>query len=204
GGPRQTDGVSTITCGPGVPDETELRLCGDVEGKRVVELGTGPDANAVVFAERGAKVMAVDPSADHVAAARRAADAAEVHIEFHHGELADLGFATSASVDLAFSSGAVASVDDLARLFRQVHRGVKPGSPFVFSMPHPIAAMVEGGEVVLRKPYWSTGTRTVSDVFMALSRANFQVDVIVEPAPTDHQNALVPAALVVRARKLGV
>jgi SAM-dependent methyltransferase len=197
--------VSTITYGTSVPDETELRLCGDVHAKRVVELGLGPTANAVVFAERGAKAMAVDPSADRVTAARRQAEEAEVRVEFHQGELADLGFATSASVDLVFSSGgAVAAVDDLSRLFRQVHRVLRPGSTFVFSMPHPIAAMLEGGEVVLRKPYWTTGTRTVSDVFMALSRANFQVDVLVEPPPTDHPNALVPAALVVRARKLGV
>jgi SAM-dependent methyltransferase len=196
--------VSTITYGPDVPDESELRLCGDVEAKRVVELGLGPGANAVAFAGRGAKAMAVDPSGDKVAAARREAEAAGVRVEFHQGELGDLGFATSASVDLAFSSGALAAVDDLSRVFRQVHRVLKPGAAFVFSTPHPIAAMLEGGEVVLRKPYWATGTRTASDVFMALSRANFQVDVIIEPAPTGHPNALVPAALVIRARKLGV
>jgi hypothetical protein len=67
-----------------------------------------------------------------------------------------------------------------------------------------MAAMLEGGEVVLRKPYWATDTRTVSEVFMALCRANFQIDVMVEPPPTGHANALVPAALVFRARKLGV
>ena len=196
--------MTTITYGPDVPDDNELRLCGDVEAKRIVELGLGPGANAVVFAARGAKAMAVDPSAEHVTAARREAEAAEVRVEFHQGELADLGFATSASVDLVFSSGALGHVDDLSRVFRQVHRVLKPDTAFVFSTPHPIAAMLEGGEVVLRKPYWATGTRTVSDVFMALCRANFQLDVMVEPPPTGHANALVPAALVIRARKLGV
>jgi len=196
--------VSTITYGIDVPDESELRLCGDVEARRVVELGLGPGANAVVFAARGAKAMAVDPSADNVTAARREADGAGVRVEFHQGELGDLGFATSASVDLVFSSGALGHVDDVSRVFRQVHRVLKPGAAFVFSMPHPMAAMLEGGEVVLRKPYWATGARTVSDVFMALCRANFQVDVMAEPPPTGHPHALVPAALVVRARKLGV
>ena len=196
--------MTTITYGPDVPDDNELRLCGDVEAKRIVELGLGPGANAVVFAARGAKAMAVDPSAEHVTAARREAEAAEVRVEFHQGELADLGFATSASVDLVFSSGALGHVDDLSRVFRQVHRVLKPDAAFVFSTPHPIAAMLEGGEVVLRKPYWATGTRTVSDVFMALCRANFLLDVMVEPPPTGHANALVPAALVIRARKLGV
>ena len=196
--------MTTITYGPDVPDETELRLCGEVEAKRVVELGLAPRANAVAFAARGAKAMAVDPSSDNVAAARREAEAADVRVEFHQGEFGDLGFATSASVDLVFSSGALAHVDDLSRVFRQVHRVLRPGAALVFSTPHPIAAMLEGGEVVLRKPYWATGTRTASDVFMALSRANFQIDVIVEPPPSGHPNALVPAALVIRARKLGL
>ena len=196
--------MTTITYGPDVPDETELRLCGDVEAKRIVELGLGPGANAVVFAGRGAKAMAVDPSAENVTVARREAEAAGVRVEFHQGELGDLGFATSASVDLVFSSGALGRVDDLSRVFRQVHRVLKPAAAFVFSTLHPMAAMLEGGEVVLRKPYWATDTRTVSDVFMALCRANFQVDVMVEPPPTGHTNALVPAALVFRARKLGV
>ena len=127
-----------------------------------------------------------------------------MRVEFHQAELADLGFATSASVDLVFSAGALAGVDDLPRVFRQVHRILKPGCPLVFSVPHPIAAMLEGGEVVLRKPYWSTGARTTSDLFTALQRTNFQVDVILEPQPLAAAGAHVPAALVMRARKLGV
>jgi len=197
--------VSPISYGDDVPDESELRLCGDVATKRVVELGLGAGTpNAITFAALGAKTMAVEPSSDLVAAARREAERAEVRVEFHQGDLADLGFATSASVELVFSAGALALVDDLPRVFRQVHRILKPGAPLVFSLPHPIAAMLEGGEVVLRKPYWSTGARTTSDLFTALQRANFQVDTILEPQPLANANALVPAALVMRARKLGV
>jgi SAM-dependent methyltransferase len=171
----------------------------------VVELGLAEGTpNAITFASLGAKTMAVDPSGDLVAAARREADRAKVRVEFHQAELADLGFATSASVELVFSAGALADVDDLPRVFRQVHRILKPGCPLVFSVPHPMAAMLEGGEVVLRKPYWATDARTTSDLFTALQRANFQVDTILEPQPVAHANALVPAALVIRARKLGV
>jgi SAM-dependent methyltransferase len=195
--------VSAISYGDDVPDESELRLCGDVASKRVVELGAGADGNAITFAALGARALAVDPSSERLAMARRQAETAGVHVEFHQADLADLGFATSASVDLVFSSLALASVDDLPRVFRQVHRVLRPGSPFVFSVPHPIAAMLEGGEVVLRKPYWRTNARTISDLFTALQRTNFGVDVILEPAPLHHQNAFVPAALVMRARKLG-
>ena len=65
------------------------------------------------------------------------------------------------------------------------------------------SAPSETFEVVLRKPYWSGG-RTVSAIFTAMTRADFQVDVIAEPAPIAAKDAFVPGALIVRARKLGV
>jgi SAM-dependent methyltransferase len=195
--------VASITFGPGVPDEAELRLCGDVSGRRVVELGLADPSNAVTVASLGGRAIGVDPDEARADAARRAAEAAGVRVEVHRGDLADLGFATSASVDLVLSVWSLQHVDDLPRLLRQVHRVLKPGAPFVCSLPHPIAAMLEGGEVVLRKPYWSGG-RTVSALFTAITRADFQVDVMLEPAPVSGKDAFVPAALLLRARKLGV
>lgn len=195
--------ASSISYGPGVPGDDQLRLCGDVAGKRVIELGLADPPNSLVFAERGAKAIAVDPSAERIAAARAAADGAGVRVELHHGDLADLGFATSGSVDLVVSAGALAHVDDLARVFRQVHRVLRSDAPFVLTVPHPIGTMLEGGQLVLRQPYAAAGLRTVSGLFTTLARANFQVDVLAEPSPTDQPGAFVPAALVIRARKLG-
>jgi SAM-dependent methyltransferase len=125
-----------------------------------------------------------------------------VRVEFHAGDLAHLGFATSASVELVFST-ALAGVDDLARVLRQAHRVLRPETSLVFAVPHPMAAMLEGGEIVLRRGYGS-GTRTTSDYFMAVMRASFRVDVMAEPHPLGQPGALVPAALVMRAKKLGV
>jgi SAM-dependent methyltransferase len=192
-----------LSYGPRVPTEAELRLCGTVEGKRVVELGLATPANAVSFAASGARVLAVDPDESACSAVRRAAEQAEVRVECHVQELADLGFATSASVDLVFSAMALATVTDLDRVFRQAHRVLKPGAPLVFSVPHPISAMLQGGEVVLRTAY-GANTRTVGQLFAALTRANFQVDAMLEPLPVGDRAAMVPAALVVRGRKLGV
>jgi SAM-dependent methyltransferase len=192
-----------LSYGPRVPTEADLRLCGTVEGKRVVELGLATPANAVSFATSGARVLGVDPSEDAAAEVRRAAEQAEVRVECHVVELADLGFATSASVDLVFSAMALAGVHDLDRVFRQAHRILKPGAPLVFSVPHPISAMLQGGEVVLRSSY-GANARTVGQLFAALTRANFQVDAMLEPLPVEDKAAMVPAALVLRARKLGV
>jgi hypothetical protein len=88
-------------------------------------------------------------------------------------------------------------------VLRQAHRVLRPEASLVFAVPHPMAAMLEGGEVVLRRGY-GAGTRTTSDYFMAVMRANFRVDVMAEPLPLGQAGALVPAALVMRAKKLGV
>jgi SAM-dependent methyltransferase len=191
--------ASAISYGSGVPDERDLRLCGEVSGKRVIELGG--TANAIAFAERGARALAA-ATPDQVAEGRERAEQAEVRVEFHAGDLADLGFATSGSVDLVFST-ALAEVDDLARVLRQAHRVLRPDGSLVLSVPHPMTAMLDGGEVVLRRGYGS-GARTTSDYFMAVMRAGFRVDVMAEPRPVSQPNALVPAALVMRAKKLGV
>ncbi len=190
---------TTITYAPGIPTETELRLCGEVAGRRTIELGGA--GNAIALARMGSRVMVVDPSAERIIEGRQEAETAEVRIEFHQSDVADLGFATSASVDLVLSTSAIGSVDDISRVFRQVHRVLKPGLPFVLAVPHPLTAALEGGEVVLRRPYGTPPARTVSAYFTALQRANFAVDVLLEPVPA---GAMVPAALLLRARKLGV
>ena len=191
-----------IWYGDGVADETDLRLCGDVAGKRVVELGVAPQGtNAVEFAVQGAKSMVIDPSAERIANVRRAAEAAEVHVECHVGDFAELGFATSGSVDLVVSSHRLADSDDLARLLRQVHRVLRPEAPFVVAVPHPAAAMLDTEGLRVERAY-GDGAFAVARLLTALLRADLRVDVVHELRRTD--GPPVPSTLVVRARKLGV
>jgi SAM-dependent methyltransferase len=198
------DGHPTISYGRSVPDENELRLCGDVAGKRVIELGSTAAANAVALARRGAKAMVIDPSSERLNELRALAEQNEVSVECHRGDLADLGFATSASVDLVLCVGGLASVDDISRVFRQVHRVLRTDAPFVLAIPHPFAAMIDVGDVVRRRYWGDDAIHTIGGLFTALTRSNFQVDVVLEPEPVGRHDALVPTTLIVRARKLGV
>jgi SAM-dependent methyltransferase len=195
----------SIWYGANVADESELRLCGDVAGKRVIELGlatanTAP--NSVTAAVAGAKAMALDPSADAIATVRAAAAAVDVKVECHRGELADLGFATSASVDLVVASHTLAAVDDLPRLLRQVHRVLKPGAPFVVAMRHPVAAMFGGQDATATSAYGAT-SRTFTELLMSFERSNFRLDAVHELNDQRVRDPLCPSVLVVRARKQG-
>jgi SAM-dependent methyltransferase len=192
-----------VSYGSNVSHDGELRLIGDLNGKRAIELGISPHVNCVALARAGAKAIALDPSPTRIAAARQTSDREGVRVEFHEGDLGDLGFATSTSVDLVLCT-AIGQVDDLSRVLRQVHRVLKPEAAFVAALPHPITSMLDGSEVTLRRPYGQAPARTISDIFTALLRANFRIDNMHELFPVGQLHAMVPAMLVVRARKQGI
>ena len=227
--PSTGDTGSVVVYGTELPTEADLKLLGTLEGARILDLGCGTGRNAVALAQAGAKVLAVDPSTELLAAARERAEAAEVRIELHQAELAELAFLRSDSIDAAISVMTLNTADDLARVFRQVHRVLKPEAPLVCSVPHPAFSMLDptgpdplrivhayddsatrtwelDGAAVVDRP------RTFADLFTTFHRSNFRIDQVIEPtasgpAGRDATYAdvmrTVPATLLLRARKQG-
>jgi SAM-dependent methyltransferase len=187
------DVVANISYGDGIPTDAELRLSGDVsDGKRAVELGISDWFNAVKFAQSGAKAIAVDPDADKIAAMRSRAEAAEVSVQCHASDLADLGEITSGTVSVVVAAHTIEKVDDLSRLLRQVHRILIPSMPFVISVTHPFSVVSDAA------PYGMTA-RSISDWFTSLSRSNFRVDRVDEVGSAGN----LPSTLIMRSRKEG-
>jgi SAM-dependent methyltransferase len=216
-----------VRYGPGLT-ESDLRLLGQVVGRRVLDLGCGAGSGAVALARAGAKVIAVDEDADNLAATREAAGRHGVRVEVHHGPLADLAFVRADTIDAAVSSYGLSAVADIDRVFRQVHRVLRSGRPLVFSLPHPAFATLHPDDPVprLQRDWWdpdplgwSTAApgarpdraRTMSALFTSLTRANFAIDGVAEPRVDEAAagdawcEALrwVPPTLIVRARKQG-
>jgi SAM-dependent methyltransferase len=215
--------------GPDIPTEAELRLLGDLRGKRVLELGCGGAQCSVAFAAQGAIAIGVDFSAAQLAFARQLCESEEVKVELRQGDMADLAFLRADSVDLVFSSFAFQYVEDLSRVFRQAHRVLKVGAPMVFSLPHPAYAMIEDEAepaLLIRRSYFDRAPiefkwggveftayhHTFAELYVGLVRASYRVDLIVEPeplsgAPRGHVWSpamnYVPRTLIVRARKEG-
>lgn len=209
-----------VSYGPDIADEAALRLIGHVDGKRVLELGAGGGQNAVSLAKHGAHVIVVDPSHRRLERVRRLCDDEEVRVEVHQSDLAELAFVRADAIDVVVSVFALASVIDLDRVFRQVHRVLRREAAFVFSLPHPAFVLTHGGSYFDRLPHsWQTDDasgeevpRTISDVFTSLSRANFRVDTLLEPEPPAAPRSRfwvdamsrAPATLILRARKEGL
>ena len=217
--------TDVVWYGPDGPTEEEMRLLGDVAGKRVLDLGCGTGQASIVFAMRGATVIAVDASERMLGRGRQLAERNDTRVEWHHGDLADLAFLRAESVDLAVSFYALGEVSDLSRVLRQVHRVLRNRAPFVFSYEHPVGLCV-GREPpttpstpihpVVNLSYFTEDpitveqdgepiqlhVRTVSSVFQMLTRAGFRVESLAEPGPV--AGALVPRTIVWRARKEGI
>jgi SAM-dependent methyltransferase len=220
--------TDVVSYGADVAREDALKLLGSVEGKRMLDLGCGAGHNAIALAKQGAKVIGVDESSDQIADARAACEREGVRVELHHAPLAELAFLRADTIDGAISAFGLTPVEDIDRVFRQVHRVLRPEMALVISLPHPAFAVIDPSDPERRvqRSYWESAPldgsepgrpddlpRTISQLFTSLSRANFRVDTVHEPEPpargprssgwTDAM-ALLPATLILRARKLGI
>jgi ubiquinone/menaquinone biosynthesis C-methylase UbiE len=218
--------TETVLYGPEGPTEEELRLIGDVKGKRVVDLGCGLGQAAITMAKQGATVIAVDDSARMLERGRSLADRQEARVEWHRSDISDLAFLRADSIDVVVSIYALAEVEDLGRLLRQVHRVLRGKAAFVFSHEHPLSLAI-GREPpespdpapirhVVRESYFATQPisterdgepvqihiRPISETFTELTRAGFRVEAMAEIAGA--ADAPVPQTIVWRARKEGV
>lgn len=221
--------TDVVHYGPDIGTEADFRLLGDVKGKRVLELGCGGAQCSIAFAKQGATAIGIDFSGEQLAFAKRLCEREEVRVELRQGDLADLAFLRADSIDVVFSAYALGYVEDLNRVFRQVHRVLKVGAPLVFSLPHPAYDMIDDDAdepLLVRRSYFDRSPidyewngipftdyhHTIGDIYMGLVRASYRVDTVLEPTPTHtgprsqtwrETMRYVPRTLVVRARKEG-
>jgi SAM-dependent methyltransferase len=222
--------TNTVAYAPDVPNEDELRLLGDANGKRVLDLGCGGGQNLIALARQGAKGIGIDFSDEQLRFARKLAEQEEVRIDFHESDVAELAFLPADNVDLVISTMVFHFVSDLPRVFRQVNRVLRTGGTFVFSMLHPFSDLFkrttagdptvsyshyEAGPIVEARQSGSPLRRyhhSFSEIYNGLTRSGFVVDNIIEPEPlwkapksidwTDLYKK-VPPVLIIRSHNIG-
>jgi 2-polyprenyl-6-hydroxyphenyl methylase/3-demethylubiquinone-9 3-methyltransferase len=103
----------------------------DWNGKSVLDLGCAGGFMAEALDERGARVVAIDPATDAIAAARAHADATGRQITYDVGVGEQLPYA-DASFDAVVCVDVLEHVSDLTRVIGEVARVLKPGGRFCY------------------------------------------------------------------------
>lgn len=110
----------------------------DLGSMSVLDLGCGDGWFCRWAAGEGAaQVLGMDASNNMLDRARRLSAMADERILFKQADLETVSLQQNA-YDLVFSGLALHYVVNLGALLRQVHRSLRPGGSFVFSVEHPI------------------------------------------------------------------
>ncbi|TVT53800.1 class I SAM-dependent methyltransferase [Amycolatopsis rhizosphaerae] len=181
--------------------EDDAALLGDVRGLRVVEIGCGQAACSRWLARSGAHPVAVDLSWGMLAHAREGNARTGPVVPLVQATAEELPLATG-SMDAACSAfGAIPFVASVEAVFHELHRVLRPGARWVFSVTHPMRwifpddpgpnGLTATQPYFDRTPYTEVDAegratyveyhRTVGDYVRALTKTGFLLEDLVEP-----------------------
>lgn len=186
-----------IHYGPGAPNEKELKLLGNLKGKKVLEIGCGGAQCGIAMAKQGAKVSGIDISEKQLEFARNLAEKHKVNITFYQGDIVSLKKIKSSSQDIVFTAWALHYVGDLKKCFKEVYRVLKKGGVFVLATPHPFYDTVDSKTLKIKRSYLNNGKHvkvysdktktfvffdhTFADITNAVVNSGLNIEKVIEP-----------------------
>ncbi len=186
--------------GPFSPNENALKLLGNVNKKRVLELGCGGGQCSIAFAKKGALPTAIDISSKQLEFAKKLASENNVEVNFIKGNVENLKMLGDNYFDVVFSALTLMYIKDLKKCFLEVKRVLKKGGTFVFSLEHPFYLLMSPKNNKIEESYYDTGKkiqketwpdgskhrfifykRKVSDIINELLDSGFELGSVTEP-----------------------
>ncbi len=194
--------------GPEGLTEDDAGILGELDGRDVLEVGSGAGQCSRWIRSRGGRAVGLDLSHRQLQHGLRIDDATGIAVPSVRGTATDLPFADG-SFDIVFSSfGALQFVADIEVAVAETARVLRPGGRFAFSITHPTRWMfpddptAEG--LTATQSYWDrtpyvevddeTGApayvehhRTLGDWVALLAGAGFRLTTLLEPEwPAGH------------------
>jgi len=194
-------GDARFVWGPEGLDEAWAGLLGDVQGRRILEIGCGAGQCGRWLITQGASAIGLELSSRQLAHSHELDTRSGVRLPVVQADAVHLPFAAD-SFDLVCSAyGAMPFVADAGGVLAEVARVLRPGGRFVFSVSHPIrwCFLDEPGEEGLyavssyfdRRPYVEEDAqgravyvehhRTVGDWVRLITGAGFHLTDLTEP-----------------------
>ena len=207
-GPYQTEtriSLDDVHYSPLCPGERELGIIGDVRGKRTLELACGAAQNSIALSKWGADATAIDMSGQQLARASELAAQEGIALNLIQCDIERLPMLTDECFDLVVSCFGMEFLPDPAACLAESCRLLRDDGMLVIGTVHPLTAFEwDADEEMLRVTdyfnlpveVWEEPThdasqngltffRTVSEMFVLLTGAGFQVEQVVEPMPYD-------------------
>jgi SAM-dependent methyltransferase len=201
-------GDTGFVWGPEGLREEDAGVLGDVEGRDVLELGSGGGQCSRWVRVRGGRSYGLDLSARQLQHSRRIDEESGVAVPSVRATATALPYA-DASFDVVFCSfGALQFIADIEVCLDEVARVLRPGGRFAFSITHPTRWSfpddpAEGGLTATssywdRRPYVEVDDesgnvayvehhRTLGDWVALLAARRFRIVALLEPEwPEDH------------------
>lgn len=183
-----------------------LAMAGDLQGRRVLDVGCAAGALSEALVARGASVVGIDINTRLI---ERARDRLAGRAVFHVADIAaPMPFLTSESFDLVIASLVLHYLADWGPPLREFARVLRPDGALLISTHHPVAdiEVTEPPEpyfaTTLLTDTWRKGGRDfevhfyhrpLSAIIDALADAGFLVERIPEPIPDADAFAADPA-----------
>jgi SAM-dependent methyltransferase len=114
-----------------------LEFAGDLRGKTVLDAGCGEGHNTRLFARGGARMTAVDLSAEMIAFARAEEAREPLGIRYERASYTDLSDFAAGSFDAAISTMALMDGPDFPAAMREIARVLRSGGILAYSILHP-------------------------------------------------------------------
>ncbi|HEY1050448.1 MAG TPA: class I SAM-dependent methyltransferase, partial [Prosthecobacter sp.] len=111
---------------------------GDVVGKKVLCLASGGGQQAPLLAAAGAVVTSFDNSEEQLAKDRLVADRDGLTLHTVRGDMADLSAVGDGSFDLIFHAVSNVFAENIAPVWRECHRVLRPGGRLVAGFMNPL------------------------------------------------------------------
>lgn len=140
-------------------NEIELKLLGNIEGKRILHLQCHFGLDTISLARMGAEVTGVDFSEQAIEKATQLARSIGLdNVRFIQSDIYALPDVLLESFDVVFTSyGTIGWLPDLLGWAKVINQFLKPGGQFVFAEFHPVVWMFDDDFEEVKYSYFNRG-----------------------------------------------
>ncbi|NLZ77092.1 MAG: class I SAM-dependent methyltransferase [Spirochaetales bacterium] len=111
---------------------------GDLEGKRVLAVGSGGGQQAILFAMAGSTVTLLDISGKQLEQDRKVSARLGLELELVKGDMRDLSRFEKESFDIVFNPASTVFIDDVRSFYAECARVLRPGGVFLTCITNPV------------------------------------------------------------------